>query len=406
MLAVLVYLRRNREGTGPVARWGWLAGVFLCYLLAVTSKAVAVSLPAVLLILDIYPLRRWGGRSGWMTKAALLAWIEKLPFFAVAVLVSLWAAAAKDYSESRVPFGAFDLNAQSAQSACGLVFYLAKTAIPTRLIPYYKLPEDLSLHTWRYGLSGLGVLAATLGLFVARRRRPAALATWAAYAVILLPNLGIVAISQQIATDRYSYLAMLPVMMMLAGLFLKWWRHGGSFQTTVRAVLIAAVFAAASALTLASRRQALIWHDSQGLWEATLDVDPGCAVAECNLGVALLEKEQYAPASQHLSRAIDLRPDFAFAYGNFGIVLCLADRFEDAVLSFERAIALGPDLAERDLAKIHAGLGTAYAALRQDDLAWRHTRKAQQLGFENVQRMIDYLRKFSEEPKAPGLAGG
>jgi tetratricopeptide (TPR) repeat protein len=434
MLAVLAYLRGHRQTTttehshGPApslrtqapqtTRWGWLAVALVCYLLAVASKAVAVTLPAVLLILDVYPLRRWGGRrsaaernsarprggSSWVLPGHV--WIEKLPFFAVAIVISLWAAAAKDYSQSRVPFSSFDADARLAQAAYGVVYYLHKTVVPTDLIPYCRLPEGLSLSNWRFGLRAAAVVAITIGLIALRRRWPAALAAWAAYVLILLPNLGMVQISQQIAADRYSYLAIMPLMLLLAGGLFGLWQSRRSRRWALRGGLLVGVLAATTGLLFLSRAQTLVWRDSTTLWTETLATDPDCAVAECNLGVALLaaspggndDPAPYAEASRHLSRAIDLRPDFAFAYGNLGTVLCRAGRPEDAIFSFERALALGADLAARDLAKIHAGLGEAYAALRQDDLAWKHTRQAQRLGFTEANKMIEYLRKFSKEP--------
>ncbi len=434
MLAVLAYLQGHRRttttghGRGPdpwrrtpasqTARWTWLAVALVCYLLAVASKAVAVTLPAVLLILDVYPLRRWGGRklaaeansarppggSSWTLPGHL--WIEKLPFFAVALVISLWAAAAKDYSQSRVPFSSFDADARLAQAAYGAVYYLHKTVVPTDLIPYCRLPEALSLSNWRFGLRAAVVVAITIVLIARRRRWPAALAAWAAYLVILLPNLGIVQISQQISADRYSYLAVMPAMLLLAGGLFALWQGHRSRRRAVRGGLLVGVLAATAGLVVLARAQTVVWGDSTTLWAETLAVDPDCAVAECNLGVALLAASPgdddapapYAEASRHLSRAIDLRPDFAFAYGNLGTVLCRARRFEDAILLFHRALDSGADLAPQDQAKIHAGLGEAYAALRQDARAWKHTRQAQRLGFKDAGKMIEYLRKFSKEP--------
>src|SRR5262249_42631508 len=82
MLAVLAYLRAVDEGPSP--RWGWLAASLALAAAAMLSKAVALSLPAVLVILDVYPLRRLGGGPGrWLGPSARKVWLEKLPFFAL-----------------------------------------------------------------------------------------------------------------------------------------------------------------------------------------------------------------------------------------------------------------------------------------------------------------------------------
>ncbi|MFH1419638.1 MAG: tetratricopeptide repeat protein [Planctomycetota bacterium] len=401
LLGTWAYVHTQRPPSATRRRRIGLAITFVCYLLAVMSKAVAVSLPVLLLILDLYPLGRWQGRGQANRPFRGLARlvIEKAPFFAVAVVVSVWAAAAKDYSDTRVPLGDFDASARLAQAAYGLIFYLWKSIIPTGLLPYYRLPGDIGLAHASFGLCGLGVLALTVGVVVMRQRWPALLAAWGAYVVILIPNLGIVQISQQTVADRYSYLAIMPVVILSAGAIFKAWQHADVGRKVLRGALAIGIGLAAAGLVSASRRQVTVWHDSDRLWRTVIDADPKCAVAECNLGAALLAKGEYAQASVHVSRAIDLKPDFAFAYANLGVICCKARKFEDAIAFFEEALDHRPDLPRSDLAKVHAGLGEAYAGLRRDGLAWKHTRKAQQLGSKEAEKMIEYLRRFSREPK-------
>ena len=79
MLAVLAYLRAFPTDSSP--RWGWLVGSFFLFVAALLFKAVAVSLPAVLLILDVYPLRRFPDGTGrWFGASARRALLEKVPF--------------------------------------------------------------------------------------------------------------------------------------------------------------------------------------------------------------------------------------------------------------------------------------------------------------------------------------
>lgn len=409
MLAVWSYLRGCRDGLGQEGpRRLWLLLTFVLYVLAVMCKAVAVTLPVILLLLDAYPLRRFTRHTRRRGRTVLLALIEKLPFLAVGLVVSIWAAEAKEFSETRAPFVFAALPARLAQSAYALLFYLSKTVAPRELIAYYELPSDISIWAWPYAACGGAVLAITIALILLRHRCPGAIIAWSAYALILLPNLGLVQISRQIAADRYSYLAVVPLMILLAAGLLKLldrapaagpsssWTPGGWLS---RAAPLAIVAMAVVAMTLASRRQTRMWQDSVSLWEATLAVNPECAVAECNLAVAFIEQGRYTDASSCLSRAINLQQDFAFAHANFGILLLKAKRPEEAVVALEEALARGGDLGPRDLSKVHASLGAAYAALRRDDLAWKHTREAQRLGFTKAAEMIEYLRKFSPEPE-------
>src|SRR5206468_4887107 len=88
LLTILAYLRACERGN-RWRRWYWATvALFGC---ALFSKSMAVSLPVVLLILDVYPLRRLGGASGWWTSSALRVHAEKLPFVALAGAVSALA---------------------------------------------------------------------------------------------------------------------------------------------------------------------------------------------------------------------------------------------------------------------------------------------------------------------------
>ncbi|HKQ50337.1 MAG TPA: tetratricopeptide repeat protein [Phycisphaerae bacterium] len=396
LLAILSYLE-YRSPTRTHGRGRWLFGTILFFAIAVLFKAVAITLPIVLFILDFYPLRRRG--------AGLL--MDKVPFIILAVPVCIWAIAAKDAGASRAPLSEFSADARLAHAAYGLIFYLVKTIVPGDLSPYYSLPKNLSLAHGRFALMAGLVVAVTVLALLMRRRWPGLLVAWVAYVVILLPNLGLIQISQQLAADRYSYLAMMPWTALLAGLLSVTARREGLRRAGMAPAVLFLALLAGGGLTWASRSQSRIWKNSTNLWSRALEVEPDGAVAHCNLGEALMRQGRYGDASFYLSRAIDRDPEFAFAYSNFAVLLCNAERFEDAVVAAERALGANPPLTGRDLARVHAVLGQAYAGLRKDELAMQHTLKARELGFIEADKMIEYLRRFrgeippSSQPAAP-----
>lgn len=385
--AILVYLGSGKSVQGsdiPRRRWAVVIGL---YIVALCFKAVAVSLPVVLLVLDIWILGRW--RRG--NRIRIIA--EKAPFFVIALFASLWAMSAKDYNESRVPFHELDFVVRFAQSAWGVWFYLAKTVWPSGLLPYYRLPDDLRLTSPIYALCAVAATLMTIGLFLARRRAPGLLAAWLCYLVILLPNLGVIQIGLQLAADRYSYLAIIAPMIALGWLLRLMMRdRKRAIPVGIAVVMIAALF------TRVTWQHLSLWSTSERLWTATIEADPQCAVAHCNLGEALMRKSQFTEASKHLSTAIDVDPRLCFAYANLGALLCQVRKFDDAIHCGEYVLAAQPGLKGKDLARTHAMLGQAYAGIRRDDLAWRHTREAQRLGLPEASKMIEYLSSVSKEP--------
>src|SRR2546426_3935266 len=201
---ILMYLRAC-EGGERRRGWYWLSvAVFICALL---SKSMVVNLPVVLLILDVYPLRRLGATIGWWSKPARPVYVEKIPFVLLAAAACAVAVMAQSSVHAAVPLAKLSVPGRLAVSAYGLSFYLWKMVVPVNLSPLYELPRALSLVATPFLLSYGLVVAITAIVLALRRRVPGLPAAWLAYVVVLLPVLGLFQSGPQIAADRYTYLA-------------------------------------------------------------------------------------------------------------------------------------------------------------------------------------------------------
>ena len=216
MLSVLAYLKAF--ATGPAPRWGWLAGSFVLFGASLLSKAPAVSLPAVLLILDVYPLRRLSGGPGrWFGASARRVWWEKVPFVALSLLFMGLAIAARGDVQTLIPLEHQGAAARIAQACYGTWFYLVKTVFPLGLTAFYPLHGRLDWFAPWFLASILGTVAMSVGLFLMRRRWPGTLAAWLSYLVMLAPGSGVILIGNRLAADRYSYLSMMGGVILTAG---------------------------------------------------------------------------------------------------------------------------------------------------------------------------------------------
>lgn len=402
LLAIGAYLRSWRLAACG-RRNTWLTVCFVCYVLAVLFKAVAVTLPAVLLILDWLFIRRTTEQSASdpsrrISRFALM--MEKVPFVIIAVVVSIYAAQAKDFNDSRAPLTEFNALARIANASYAYAAGIIQTILPKRLTPYVRLSADISIIRMPYAACAVAVLLVTYWCIRSLRRGPQRLAAWLAYLVILLPNAGLIQISQQLTADRYTYLATMPLFVLLAAGLASlsryskaaWW--GG----------LIAMLSACAALWPITQRQTAIWRDGVALWSHAVELDPDCAVAQCNLGEAQLQASKHGAAELALRRAIKIDPTLSFAWSNLGVVQFARGDTATAVESLERALAASPPLTGLDRARTHAALGAAYAGLRKDDLAWKHTLLAREMGFAPAQKMIDYLSQFSKPPGNHGMA--
>lgn len=361
LLSILAYFR-SREGS-----YGrWLAASLGCFLLALLSKSIVLTLPAVLLILDEYPLRKRALR-------------EKIPYVALSLLFALITLGAqKDANAMAIDYPILDSVLQPGFRAC---FYLWKTALPFGLVPLYPMDYVDGPFDPPYLLATLLVIGVSGVLFHQRRRLPAAAACWFAYLVLLSPVLGFVQAGPQQVADRYSYLSCLPFAALLGGWILTRRRPGAMIAT-------AGVLVAFGILTLL---QSQIWSDSITLWGHTLERVPS-VIAYKNHGLASADAGRLDVALADFDKAIEMEP------GNFQLYSDRADihrrrgdvdrMFADA----NRAIQGNPTLAD---AYAHRGLALAMRGNPQAGLA--DMRKAFELGAASPKNYLDrgIVRQFN-----------
>src|SRR5262249_29417077 len=118
-----------------------------------------------------------------------------------------------------VGLGAWGIPVRFAQASYAIVIYPLKTVLPWNLTAYYPVPERVVWYELPFVACIVATLGVSVGLFLLRRRWLGLLAAWLSYLVILAPNLGLVRLGEQIAADRYSYLASMgPVVVLAAAL--------------------------------------------------------------------------------------------------------------------------------------------------------------------------------------------
>src|SRR6059036_79209 len=254
--AILMYLRaceRGARGRG----WYWAAvGLFAGALL---SKSMVVNLPFVLLILDVYPLRRLGGFVGWWSEPARRIYVEKIPFVLLAAAASAVAVMAQLSKGAMISVAHLSALGRLAVSAYGLSFYLWKMVVPLNLSPLYMRPPTVDPEAPPFILSYALVLAITAIVLALRRPVPGLPAAWVAYVVVLLPVLGILKSGPQIAADRYTYLAGLGGAILAGAGLLSCWR-------TKRFLIPGCAVCVVVGLGVLTWDQVQVWHDSGKLW--------------------------------------------------------------------------------------------------------------------------------------------
>src|SRR5256712_3914638 len=341
LLTILLYLRASERGErGRGWYWGTV-GLFACALL---SKAMAVSVPVVLLILDVYPLRRLGGSTGWWSEPARRVYVEKIPFVLLAAAASAIAVMAQLSVHVAASLDHLSMLARLAISAYGVSFYLWKMVVPVNLSPLYELSPNLNPWATRFILSYGVVLAVTAIVLALRRQLPGLPAAWFAYIVVLLPVLGIVQSGPQIAADRYTYLAGLGWAILAGAGLLSCWRSSRRSKTGTPATLLLAGIAlcVVGGVGVLTCNPVQVWHDSESLWAHTLAIDSNSSLVHNNFGYELDRRGKLAEAIEHYRQALRIKPDYALAHTNWGAALGRQGKPAEAIDHYRQGLRIKP----------------------------------------------------------------
>jgi protein O-mannosyl-transferase len=315
--AVLAYLRAVRS---PGARGSWLALTGLLYVLSLFSKAWGITLPAVLLVLDAWPLRRTHGpdaRSwGWLLR-------EKLVFLPVALAFAWLAARAQGDILAVVPLAEHGLLARCVQAAWGLSFYLQKTLWPSGLSPLYLLEESFDVTRPRYLIGVATTILLCASAWLARRRLPAWTAAWCAYAILVSPVLGFLQSGAQVAADRYTYLAAIPLALCAGGALLFALESERLAARGAQVALGAALALLLAGLGVLAARQTLVWRDSTALFARVVEVEPDNYFGRHCYSVMLHRAGRMEEAEQHARASIAVHPRKGNVDARYNLALIL-----------------------------------------------------------------------------------
>ena len=319
--------------------------LFACGLMA---KPMVVMLPAVLLLLDVWPLARLSLDSMPAARANLRALVyEKLPLVAMsaasaAITFAGQASGGAVRSTARIPVV---LRVENA--LVSTITYLGKTLWPSGLAAYYPYPR--AMPGWKAWSAAAVLLALSFGVWQARRTRPYLLVGWLWFLLTLVPVIGLVQVGDQAMADRFTYLPLVGIFMAAV------WAANDAARGRPR-VQVALAGCAGLVLVccgVAARQQVQFWQDSASLWTRAAAVTRDNERAHANLA-ALLEQqgrrpeaaEHYAEAARILAldaQAAGVAPVAAAVMHNqAGILLMQERRVPDATREFAAAVGQKP----------------------------------------------------------------
>ncbi|HEY8149851.1 MAG TPA: tetratricopeptide repeat protein, partial [Vicinamibacteria bacterium] len=350
--AYLAYVRRPRGSR--------YALVLVLFALGLMAKPMLVTLPFVLLLLDIWPLGRTAEPSA---RRRLI--VEKLPLVGLAIASSVVTVLVQQRAGAIRGLGVLPFDRRLATAVLAYVTYAAKAVWPSRLAAIYPYPAPPP--SWQV-LGAIAVLAAASALALrARPRHPYLPVGWFWYLGTLVPVLGLVQVGSQPWADRYTYIPAIGLFLVVAwgtvDLLARWPRRN------LLLAAAAAVVLAGCAIT--ARKQVGYWRNSVALWEHALEVTAGNHRAESNLAHALARQRRLDEAVAHYVAALRIKPDFAEAHNNLGLVLADQGKVGEAMRHYSEAVRVLPDYLEA-----HNNFGVALMGEGRNTEAIRHFSEA------------------------------
>jgi tetratricopeptide (TPR) repeat protein len=410
--------------------YGWYArnpnikrylALTVLFLLGLAAKPMVITLPFVLLLLDFWPLKRIQGwdqlpapnRKGRQpdeivgfkgsaskpefsfTQASFSRLVlEKLPLLAFCAGSAALTIAAQRAVAIRSLEG-FPISVRLENAIYAYAWYLWKAFWPTRLAVYYPHPGN-TLAAWRVGVAALFLAVASVLVWRQRRTRRYLVPGWLWYLGIMVPVIGLVQVGDQARADRYAYIPLLGIFVMVVWGAADWAdsKQIGFRWRVATATIILAV------LSLLTAHQISYWRSEYDLWAHDLEVVPGSALAISNLGDALNKMGRAEEALPFLEKSARLLPADSVRHGNLAVDLVQCNRLQDAIPEYETAISLTQEPAVQS--HYYESLAAVYDALEDYAKVRSNYRQALKVTPQRSADMVQWLTEsVAAKPSAP-----
>ena len=318
----------------------WYGMSLILFALALMSKPMAVILPLILLLLDLYPFRRFALPFSRSVPQILT---EKIPFFILSVCSGILTLLAQHAGGAIKTLEQLTFVSRLLNVPRVLIFYLGKMVLPVKLVPFYPFSVLSHLEYLFYGI--LLLVITGFCLWMAKHGKYIGLCSWSYYLITLLPVLGIIQVGGQMAADRYTYLPSLGPFLMV-GIVSAWvWekallsKHSQVFRSSVLLVILLVTFLCGHLTS----QQIKVWRNPESLWGRVDHVFPGVVQeAYFNLGMYYSEKGRADEAIEQFKKALKINPRYARAHNNLGIAYTGKGMLKEAIYEYERAIDIDP----------------------------------------------------------------
>jgi protein O-mannosyl-transferase len=342
--------------------WLFYGLALILYLLALSAKTTACTLPAALFLI------LWLQRTPIRWKRVF----QIIPFLVVGIAMGMLAMWWERYHQgtSRAVFTFLSPIERVLVASRAVWFYLSKLIWPSNLTFIYPRWDIAPTHLLNYAWLLAGVIACGALYFLRRYWGRSVEVAAGFFVVTLSPVLGFIMLytfRYTFVADHYQYLACIgPIALASAGLA----NLADTFKNG-RALILSTALCVVAVLATLTWRQAAMYGDIDTLWRTTLARNSGCWMAHNNLGMVLFEKGQLDEAIRHYRRTLEMQPDFWDADYNLGTALLGKGQVDEAIFYCDKAVRMQPNDPDA-----HVAFANALLQKKRTDDAIAHYQKA------------------------------
>ncbi|MHC4442104.1 MAG: tetratricopeptide repeat protein [Planctomycetota bacterium] len=331
-LSCLIFYVRYTRTLG----WKAYAACLFLYVLALMSKPISTPLPAVMLLMDFWPLNRLNQR----------AVLEKIPFFVVGAIFAFITVVSQDRTAKAIMPDEYKSPIRIILVlGHNIIFYLYHMVWPVNLTSNYPFPDPLNIWDNMVFIGMIGSCLLIPALVISLYRTRALLTGWLIFFVAIFPTMGVIGFTKFIAADKFAYLPSIGLLFILAWLMNKFWptplqdrKLGGKKVGILIAVLVVAGLEAKG-----TRQYLTVWRDTETFFRYMLPLAPNAPITYNSLGLCIAKKGRDKEAIVYYRKALELKPDYHIAHNNMGIALAKLGEYEKALKHYEECLKIKPN---------------------------------------------------------------
>jgi len=330
----------------------------LLFLVSLLSKAMAASLPLVLILTDYFKGRKIN------TKILL----EKVPFFLLAVIFGVVAVVAQKTSGA-ISDLVFTVPQRIAFACYGFITYLIKLILPINLCAFYPYPpviaEAISFSYYAYVLLFTGL---TIFVFYSARFSKKIIFSIGFFTITVFLVLQLLPVGNAVIADRYSYIPSIGIFYLAGEGFMLLWNNKIKWIPIILLVAFTGFF------SVKTYTRCQVWNNDISLWNDVISQYQTIPFAYNNRGTGFMNLKEYDRAQEDYGKAIVLKPNYTNAYYNRGIIFIYEKEYDKALNDFNKVIELNPKYSEA-----YTNRGNVLRDCNRDDEALKDYNKAIEL---------------------------